>query len=310
MENTTINIKKINEKLENLGIKVAWHESVKNNSLCQCLKISSETANTNSMMIVHPSDCETFDELIEKILYVHDHFLANFDFNSFLNKKYILDNVGGYMVSGKSTILNNVVHHDILDMSLIYFVRINPEMTFKITPEILDIAGIQEDELFNIVSKKQNFLIGKLTGHGLQFECSLNPDYDEKFLDEHSMEFSFNMIEDPGNKDTLYVISTPEGLYGSLVLCCEEFLKKVVHEIGPILIFPSSIDEVLYLPDKDEYTHEDYYHFSNIVKAVNSDDSVIPKDKILTNSLYRFSIENGLEKVFIPILPRLYCNHK
>lgn len=83
---------------------------------------------------------------------------------------------------------------------------------------------------------------------------------------------------------TLYVLSNTSGINGASCLLYEGIIKDFADQIGSdLIILPSSIHEVLILPDSHD---SDYENFRRMIQNVNAED--VPEEDILSDELYLY----------------------
>lgn len=91
--------------------------------------------------------------------------------------------------------------------------------------------------------------------------------------------------------EQMYVATVPDKVHGAGVLAYEEFMDKAAERAGgDFYILPSSIHEILIVPDNGEM---DLKALEDMVKEVNAT-QVAPQDK-LTDSVYHY---DSKEKIF------------
>ena len=115
-------------------------------------------------------------------------------------------------------------------------------------------------------------------------------------LEELSREFSFsaNLSLCPPDSPPFYVLTNSCGINGAVCMLYPQVLKNFAEGMEhDILILPSSIHEVLLLPDENDVPYE---HLSNLVTSINQ--SEVPSHERLSNQVYRFSrSENRLQAI-------------
>ena len=70
-------------------------------------------------------------------------------------------------------------------------------------------------------------------------------------------------------------------------------MQKVVDLLGDVVILPSSIHEVLVISKQSEMA-SDLKMLKETVMAVNGDEDCIPPEDILSNNIYEYTREGGL----------------
>ncbi len=88
---------------------------------------------------------------------------------------------------------------------------------------------------------------------------------------------------------TLYVLSNQSGINGAVCMLYDDIIKDFADKIGSdLIILPSSIHEVLMLPDSHD---QEYETFRQMVRSVNAED--IPKEEVLSDELYLYRRSTG-----------------
>ena len=94
----------------------------------------------------------------------------------------------------------------------------------------------------------------------------------------------------------MYVLTNKEKLYGaSAMLYSDEMGKLAAHLDSDLLILPSSVHEVLLLPDEQD---RNYIFYHQMVEEVNT--TQVEPEEILSYSLYRYNRKEGeIEKIAV-----------
>lgn len=90
---------------------------------------------------------------------------------------------------------------------------------------------------------------------------------------------------------TMYVLTGRAGAYGASVLLCPDPLDRLAEEVGTDLyILPSSVHEVIAVaaPGMDPSA------LQGIVKEINRTEGLIRPREVLSDSVYRYSRDEGL----------------
>lgn len=106
-------------------------------------------------------------------------------------------------------------------------------------------------------------------------------------LEELSREFSFScdLPLYPPDSPPFYVLTNSCGINGAVCMLYPQVLKNFAEGMEhDILILPSSIHEVLLLPDENDVPYE---NLINLVTSINQ--SEVPSHERLSNQVYRFS---------------------
>lgn len=98
------------------------------------------------------------------------------------------------------------------------------------------------------------------------------------------------------NDAGMYVLTNQEKMYGASAMLYSDEIAKLAERLdSDILILPSSVHEVLLLPDDGERKYDFYRH---MVKEVNN--TQVEPEEILSYSLYRYSRKKAeIEEIIV-----------
>jgi hypothetical protein len=100
---------------------------------------------------------------------------------------------------------------------------------------------------------------------------------------EHELD---HVLQDTGWESPFYVLTNRSGLYGASCICYEGILKDFAASLGQdLLILPSSIHEVLIIPNSEGLSYRD---ISNMICRINEEE--VPVEDHLSNHLYYYSM--------------------
>lgn len=175
-------------------------------------------------------------------------------------------------------LLQKVPHRQYLDLSLVYYVRIN--------------AG-EEDIHGSILIHNEHMKIWE-TGEDALYETAWEniSDADEAVLKDMDSVLAqlpgINISAGSGSKDgcCMYVLGSRSLINGAVQMCSRQTLKKAAEVIGSdFWILPSSIHELILVP---VYSIEgDAQELAEIVRSVN--DTQLRPYEILSYHVYRYS---------------------
>ena len=185
------------------------------------------------------------------------------------------DNVICELVNTKwnAHLIANIPHRNIEDLSLIYRIRVAPDATFLITGKLLSAIGMNEQQLYEAAMRNSNYKIATMT-EVLSDLMDLEPE---------------ELTESKMGMDML-VVTSEDKMYGASAVLNKALMDKAVDILGTsdIVVLPSSIHEVIILPDS-----EDVKSLASMVKEVN-DTQVIDNER-LSNNVYKYNKETGLK---------------
>ncbi len=159
--------------------------------------------------------------------------------------------------------LKNWLYRAFLDMVVSYVIRIdNPVLgsgSIKLTQTMAKEAGMDEAELYDIALANTEERLGE----------SL------RTLDEV-------LNHEPSSRE-VYYLSNRENLFGaSALLYSKELQKMADQKEGNLFILPSSVHEVILLPEKGN----SLAFLKQMVQTVN--DTEVQDEEVLTNSIYLY----------------------
>ena len=164
---------------------------------------------------------------------------------------------------------------NILDLSVVYRVAIeldsNGVGSYIIKPEMLDTIDLKEEEMFEIVKNNHDFEVKNIS-EIIGDELGYIPE-EEAF--------------------PLYVVTNIQKTFGAGVLV-SDYLNDIYAKYGKVKIIPSSIHEILILPENFASITENAF-LLDMVKCVNQTE--VTEEDILTTSVYEYSPDKGLQKV-------------
>lgn len=95
----------------------------------------------------------------------------------------------------------------------------------------------------------------------------------------------------PEPTEPMYILTNRERMYGASVMLYEGYFRTLAGQAGTDLyILPSSIHEVIAVPVKDT----DPADLQDLVRAVNSTEGMMEPHEVLSDSVYRYSRNEGL----------------
>jgi hypothetical protein len=182
-------------------------------------------------------------------------------------------------------ILQNVPHKDIEDMAVVYRFQVVSEGadvgSILVTNQMLDNYGISAEQLHeDAVRNAPEIKPLVIQGMGEVLAKQMGVE-DLEMLG----------LNIPPEQEQMFVASVEGNVHGAGVIAYEDFMEKASERVGgSFFILPSSIHEILIIPDNGNF---DLKTLENMVREVNAT-TVDPADK-LTDSVYHYDSNN---KVF------------
>lgn len=207
-----------------------------------------------------------------------------------MNLQINKENVFMRMVSGdKTEFLDEVYPLDtFLDMKITYRYMQKEEdgdfTSFPLTNDRMVASGIKREELFELAKKNTDTL----------FDTKLYRliDIVEQLVSRNSPEELFGSDE-PLNDKELYVLTNSVRTFGAVQILFGEKLGRLAERMNSnFYILPSSIHELIIVPDKMDYTPD---CLMNIVREVNQ--TSLTETEYMADSVYYYDHRTGNVKV-------------
>lgn len=189
-------------------------------------------------------------------------------------------------------LLEDMPNLDMLDLAVIFYLDLgtseNGEMTVQIHNSHMKSWGVSKEELYDrakenssrlhpaCISPMEEVMLGILREQG---------------LDDNQVEMTKMLIGSRAMEPPLYVLTNKTGLNGAACILYENCLSDFAEELGAdIVILPSSLHEVLLLPDRGQL---DYQDLQEMVQQINKTE--VMEEDILSNKIYHYArLENKL----------------
>ena len=179
-----------------------------------------------------------------------------------------------------SELLKDTPHRDFLDLAIVYFLSVDvgteTHGSILVKDSMMRSWGMDEEELFEIAKRNTPVLFH----------------YESGRLSDVIKELSGDFTIGDGRAD-LRILTNREKLNGASVILYDGVLEREAKEAGgDIYVIPSSVHEVL-LVKKDEGM--DVSDVASMIKDIN--ETMVSPEEVLSDSLYSYSSESGLEIV-------------
>lgn len=187
-------------------------------------------------------------------------------------------------------LLEKIPHRDYLDCSIIYYCfldKINGSCaTTLIYYSHMERWNVQEEDLFQIASlntpvihpadlKSMDAVLTELIQAG---------DFDEEDAAQLTEELSLE-----GDRFPMYVLTNKERIFGASCILYDNILKEFAQRNGSFYILPSSIHEVILVPEQEELQAD---KLTDMVLEVN--ETQVAHDEVLSDSVYCYHADTGL----------------
>ena len=211
----------------------------------------------------------------------------DFDIDSFKDYNRMKNTLSMEIVSSErnADLLKSVPHTDIEDMSVVYRFQVvtsgKDVGSILVTNQMLDNYGVTPEQLHDDAIRNAPEIrplviqgMGEVLAHQMGVE-------DLEMLG----------LNIPPEQEKMFVATVEGNVHGAGVIAYEDFMDKASERVGgSFYILPSSIHEILIIPDDGNF---DLHYLENMVKEVN-ETAVDPADK-LTDSVYHY---DSRDKIF------------
>ncbi|MBR5897138.1 MAG: hypothetical protein IKZ39_05930 [Lachnospiraceae bacterium] len=288
----------VKDKLNDEGLEanLSFHEVKKLNESYEALTVTPEGESIGVNIPVERffnayEDGMDFSETIDKAVDIINQGInerPDIDIDSLSDYSKMKGKLAIEVVSAEANkeMLESVPHKDLEDMAIVYrFVLSSGDdgrQSVVVTNQMLENFGITAEQLH---------------ADAMEIAPQLKPveikGMSEVLAELMGVEEAEMMGIGPvaPEDEQMYVASVPDKVHGAGVLAYEEFMDKAAERAGgDFYILPSSIHEVLIVPDNGQM---DFKSLEDMVKEVNAT-QVAPQDK-LTDSVYHY---DSKDKIF------------
>ncbi|WP_155831450.1 DUF5688 family protein [Butyrivibrio sp. LC3010] len=229
---------------------------------------------------------KAFEDVMRDIAALRvEHEISNIDVSYITDYEACRGKVVPRLVNAdmNEELLSERPHRIIEDLAVIYALDMNEGMSIPISEQMMGAWGMDEEKLHtDAIENLPRILPAKLSSIGEVLRAMMPLD-----------EFSEMRAEMFPVDDTFYVLSNKRNVYGAAALLDKNMMNEIIEKLGEgFFILPSSVHEVLIIPDKNCIQVKD---LKNMVREVNA--TTVSEEDKLSDSIYRYSAENGLARV-------------
>lgn len=226
----------------------------------------------------------SIDEIVGRIVELRErHELQDADgvIGKITDWAYVREHIYPMIVSAEDNeeMLRALVSKPFLDLAVIMYIRLDDilqiggEATVKVTKQMLDVLGISEDDAFDRAIENMK----TTDGYNIQdiFSAIMGTVDTEVPMDD--------------SREKMFVLTNSNKSLGAagILLLESDFMENMLKD-SCYYILPSSIHEVLLIPETDEI---DIRMLKNMVIEVN--ETTVSKEEQLSNSVYYYSSTSG-----------------
>lgn len=237
-------------------------------------------------------DGSSMESIVDEILRLsgQTHDIPYFSLEKFDNWDYMKDHIMYKLINTErnTEFLTQVPNREFLDLSVVYFFRIDNSAgayaTTVIHNEHMKMWDATEDDLYECaIRNTERMMPGKI-------KCMNDVIYDILRNDLSEDEDFKGISEDikNGRCIDMYVATNSDNMYGAGVMLDEELLKNFAGLHGNFYILPSSIHEVILVPDDSGCEPDELI---NMVRNVN--ETEVDAVDVLSDDIYYYDINSG-----------------
>ena len=233
----------------------------------------------------------SYDEVVDKAVEVINNGInqrPDFDINSLSDYSQMKSKLAMEVVSAETNaeMLATVPHQNIEDMAVVYRFVLNSDdegrASILVTNQLLDSMGVTPEQL-HADAMENAPVIKPVEIKGMSEVMA-----EMMGIEQAEMMGIFPVAPED---EQMYVATVPDKVHGAGVLAYQDFMEKAAERAGgDFFILPSSIHEILIVPDNGKMGLKD---LEAMVRDVNAT-QVAPADK-LTDSVYHY---DSKEKIF------------
>lgn len=226
------------------------------------------------------------EELVEKIISFHQKQMpdSDLDMDFFQDFKQVKDRIFYKLVSFEKNrrLLEKLPHYRWHDLAIIFYYAMEEEKVGRASITIhhhhLTMWGQSVDTLYRVAQ-------GNMKNGKPELLVSMK----DLLAEMVGLQLGENTYI------PMYVLTNREKLYGAAALLYSERMKELADRWqSDLLILPSSVHEVLLLPDDGQ---NEYAFYRQMVEDVNT--TQVEPEEVLSYSLYRYRRENAeIEEIF------------
>ena len=234
-------------------------------------------------------DGNTYDEVVDRAVDVITNGINErpaIDVATLIDYEQMKDKLVMEVVSSDTNaeMLENVPHKDMEDMAVVYrFVLDSNDdgrATILATNQMINTLGVTAEQLH-----------ADAMVNAPQLKPAIISGMNEVLVEMMGREEAEMMGVPVDGEEQMFVATVPDKIHGAGILAYQDFMDQAAERVGgDFYILPSSIHEILIVPDKGQM---DLAQLQDMVREVNAT-QVLPEEK-LTDNVYHYDSQ---EKIF------------
>lgn len=186
-------------------------------------------------------------------------------------------------------LLGEIPAFEFLDLAVVFYLILDEnkggQMTALIRNSHMATWGTTKEELYRLAKKNTPELLPPVIKTIKEIMCDM---LKEHLGDFYMDELLDDLLEEDSERKPFYVLSNEKQINGAGCLLYEDCLKKFAEEQNAdVIILPSSVHEVILLPDKGDM---DYAELQEMVSQINRNE--VPEEDVLSDGVYKYSRRN------------------
>lgn len=198
----------------------------------------------------------------EDIITFNDHIKSHIIYN-LINKK------------ANEKLLEKVPHRDFLDLAIIYKIQIDDEVSAKVTNELLNVWNVNEETLYELAKENTPRIFPAKVRPMIEIITEMIGMSIEEFTE---------MSDNTENKQV--VVTNEHTYHGAITILYPNVIEELHAKYGNLVILPSSVHEVIVMPDEGLLTEE---ALTEMVTDINN--QIVVSEEVLSNHPYFYDGE-------------------
>ncbi len=291
-------VEDLKDRLENQGadVKVSVNTVNKLNESYEAVTVTPEGSNIGVNIGIDKfydamENGRSYDEVVDKAVEVVNSGITqrpDFDIDSLSDYSQMKEKLAMEVVSAEANkeMLENLPHQNMEDMAVVYRFVLNSDdegrASILVTNQLIESMGVTPEQLHaDAMENAPQIKPVEIKGMSEVMAEMMG-------VEQAEMMGIFPVAPED---EKIFVATVPDKVHGAGVLAYQNFMDQAAERAGgDFYILPSSIHEVLIVPDNGEMGLKD---LESMVKEVN-ETQVAPADK-LTDSVYHY---DSKEKIF------------
>ena len=284
-------IEDVSDRLYEQGaeVNISVHEVNKLNESYEAITVTPEGSNIGVNVGIDKffgayENGTPYEDVVDKAVDVVAHGIAQrpeFDIDSLTDYSQMKEKLAMEVVSAEANkdLLETVPHKNMEDMAVVYrFVLSSDDdgrASILVTNQIIESMGVTPEQLHaDALENAPHIKPAEIRGMSEVMAELVGPEQAEMM----------GIVPMDPKDEQMFVATVPDKVHGAGVLAYQDFMDQAAERVGgDFFILPSSIHEILIVPDNGQM---DLKTLEDMVKDVNAT-QVAPADK-LTDSVYHY----------------------